>query len=120
MFGVSAKPLPPRRPTDLPRFDGVAPRVTALTAGAHRGAFVAMVLVVSGVWEFCCGVTDRAVDITGVPEDTEVSRVCEFICYVDPTTAELRYHQHAMLDDEFDFEVYGQLVGLMAKFPQLF
>ena len=58
--------------------------------------------------------------VVGVPEAIEVSRVCEFICYVDPASGDLTYFQHAMLDDEFDFEVYRRLVNLTSKVPQLF
>lgn len=58
--------------------------------------------------------------VVGIPEAVEVSRVCEFICYVDPSSGDLVYYQHALLDDEFDFDVYRRLVSLAPKFPQLF
>ncbi|CCW62178.1 unnamed protein product [Phytomonas sp. EM1] len=104
----------------FPPFDGVSPRVTAQTYKSHRGEYVSIILELNGLGEFSCGVTRQSVKVTGVPEATEVSRVCEFICYVDPSMGELRYYQHAMLDDEFDFEVYGRLINLIPKFPQLF
>ncbi|KAI5689407.1 Replication factor A protein 3 [Leishmania braziliensis] len=104
----------------FPVFQGVSPRVTAQTYQSHRGEYVSIIFELTGPGEFKCGATGMSVKVVGVPEAVEVSRVCEFICYVDPSTGELTYFQHAMLDDEFDFEVYRRLVSLTTKVPQLF
>lgn len=104
----------------LPPFQGVSPRVTGLTYQSHRGEYVSIILEISGPGEFKCGTSGQPVKLLAVPEAAEVSRICEFVCYVEPSTGDLNYFQHAMLDDEFDFEVYNRLVGLTAKVPQLF
>lgn len=104
----------------LPPFQGVSPRVTALNYASHRGEYVSIVFELTGPGAFTCGASGQTVKVMGVPEAVEVSRVCEFICYVDPSSGSLLYYQHAMLDDEFDFEVYRRLVALTPKFPELF
>lgn len=104
----------------LPQYYGVSPRVTAQNYTAHRGEYVSIIFELSGPGDFKCGITGQSMKVVGVPEAVEVSRVCEFICYVDPATCDLIYFQHALLDDEFDFDVYRRLVNLAPKFPQLF
>lgn len=117
MYGQHIQSAPGNK---FPPFQGVSPRVTAQTYQGHRGEYVSIIFELTGPGEFKCGATGMAVKVVGVPEAVEVSRVCEFICYVDPATGELTYFQHAMLDDEFDFEVYRRLVNLTTKVPQLF
>ncbi|KPI85268.1 hypothetical protein ABL78_5685 [Leptomonas seymouri] len=117
MYG---QPAQPARNSKLPPFQGVSPRVTAMTFQSHRGEYVSIIFELTGPGEFKCGASGQSVKVVGVPEAVEVSRVCEFICYVDPASGDLTYFQHAMLDDEFDFEVYRRLVNLSTKVPQLF
>ncbi|CAD2216688.1 hypothetical protein AGDE_00313 [Angomonas deanei] len=104
----------------LPPFAGVSPRATAVTYGSHRGEFVSIIFELTGPGEFRCGATGKGVPLTRVPDSIEVSKVCEFICYVDPSSGELIYFQHALLDDEFDFDVYRSLLNLTPKFTNLF
>ncbi|EPY35603.1 hypothetical protein STCU_01071 [Strigomonas culicis] len=106
--------------TKLPPFNGVSPRVTAETISSHRGNYVSIIFELTGPGEFRCGVTGKTVRVDGLPDSTEVSKVCEFVGYVDPSSGHMQYFQHALLDDEFDFEVYRRLLNLIPKYPELF
>eukprot|EP00796_Vickermania_ingenoplastis_P005364 gene5364-3859_t len=100
----------------MPAYTGVSPRVTAANYEAHRGEFVSIIFELDE-GESKCGVTHQVLALVGVPKDVEVSRITEFICYVHPATGELMYYQHAMLDDEFDFDVYRRFLKVSANFP---
>lgn len=107
-------------PNSFPQFTGYSPRATAQNYSSHRGEYVSIIFSLSGPGDFKCVATGDSMKVVGVPEAVEVSRICEFICYVDPATSDLLYFQHAMLDDEFDCDVYRRLVNMTPKFPQLF
>lgn len=104
----------------LPPYKGISPRVTAQTYQSHRGEYVSIIFVLQESGQFTCGVTGQVLTLTGVPATVEVSRVSEFICYVHPATGDLTYSQHALLDDEFDFDVYRRLLKVSANYPDLF
>lgn len=105
---------------NLPPYTGVSPHATALNYQSRRGEYVSIIFELQETGEFKCGATGRVLTLSGVPATVEVSRVSEFICYVHPATGELIYSQHALLDDEFDFEVYRRLLKVSAHFPEMF
>lgn len=104
----------------LPPYTGVSPRVTAENYQSHRGEYVSIIFVLHEDGQFTCGATGKGLTLTDVPATVEVSRVSEFICYVNPGTGDLVYYQHALLDDEFDFDVYRRLLKVSSNFPEIF
>lgn len=106
--------------TKLPPYQGVAHMATAQTYMSFRGAFVSLVLQVDNTNMCTCGVTGQRVEIVDTPSHAQMTRVSEFICYVDPSSGQLLFHHVDFLDDEFDFEVYRRLIGFVGKFPELF
>lgn len=104
----------------LPPYTGVSPRVTSQNYQSYRGKYVSIIFVLHEDGQFTCGATGKVLALTDVPATVEVSRVSEFICYVDLSTGDLVYFQHALLDDEFDFEVYRRLLKVSSNFPELF
>lgn len=104
----------------LPPFTGVSPRVTSQNYQSRRGEYVSIIFVLHEDGQFTCGATGKVLTLADVPATVEVSRVSEFICYVHPATGDLVYYQHALLDDEFDFDVYRRLLKVSANFPELF
>ncbi|KEG15020.1 hypothetical protein DQ04_00211030 [Trypanosoma grayi] len=121
-LGGGARPQTSR----LPPFTGVSPRVSARDAAAHRGEYVSVVLKPTalnpqrGSLEALCIATEEPVEVMGLPAGAEVAQVNEFVCYVNPSNGELEYFQHGTYNDEYDVETYRKLLGLCAKFPEIF
>ena len=123
--GVMRTNAPPK----LPEFTGVAHRCSAHVAiTSHKGEFVAIVVkpdVIDNTTFVLRGKdTDDAntpIAISSVPPTIEVSNITEFFCYVDPATSALVYHSHGQLNDDFDIEMYNELVKLIqSKRTQIF
>jgi hypothetical protein len=96
-----------------------APRISMTDANKFAGRDVTFIGETeeldhaSGTAVMRCVVSNNQVHIIGVPADAEVSKLNELTCFVEAAGQPVVYVSHGMMNDEFNTQVYSQLLQLI-------